>query len=253
VQQVTLGQMLTGSLQYSDMLGLSDSDQFITRQQAVANINASLAEFQELLIRNDVKYFLTSSIFQLNQGQNTFPLPSQVTPNNTGNGSTSLPVDFAVSMGLDRSLDGSGSPGTWFTVQRNSWRERNRGNNAYWLALPQATARYDIVGNNVMFFPPQLASGLYQLWWYPSAPVLVNDSDWVDGAFFRTEYVIVDANIKFLIQEESLDTAQLWMARKNELAARIETMASDRDYSTPLQAGSMEGDQGGGRYGPFGC
>jgi len=246
-QQMSLLQLRNRVKAACDMSGSTTSDNFIPDDEWTQMINASLGEFNELLVRLDVKTYLTSSIFTVSAGQATQPLPSQVS-DHSGNGASSCPVDFLAAKGLDRSLDNSGKPGTWANCCRLSdWNARNAGNNSFYLAMPLTLARYEIVGSNIQFFPPQLAPAMYQLWWYPDAPTLVQDSDWIDNQRYWSQYIVADVAIKALTKEES--DPSMWVMMKQQLLNRIESMGSDRDFATPSQAGRMD-DQSWGGWGP---
>jgi hypothetical protein len=221
----------------ADMSGSTTSDQLIPDPTWNQYINASLAEYHDLVVRNDVRFYLTSASFTIAQGQNTQPLPS----------------NFMVANGFERSYDGSGTPGTWYDVPKFPWRERNWGNNSYVSLLMLPWVRYNIAGTQIIVTPQVSAGGLYQLWYYPGPPVLVNDTDTMmdldapgygDDRFWW-EYIVVDVAMKALQKEES-DVSVL-MAQKAAITARIEVMGSDRDYSVPEQIGRR-----GPHAGPFG-
>jgi hypothetical protein len=240
----TLLQIRNAAKDRADMSGSTTSDQLIPDSTWNQYINASLGEYHDLVVRNDVRFYLTSSIFTLAPGQNTYPLP----------------VNFMVANGFERSYDGSGTPGTWYDVPKFPWRERNWGNNSYISLLMLPWVRYNIYGTNIMITPQISAAGLYQLWYYPQPPVLVADTDSMfslDAPGYGTmgggddrswwEYVVVDVAIKALQKEES-DVSVL-MAQKQGLMARIELMGSDRDFAEPEQIG-RRGPSNGGYGGP---
>lgn len=231
----TLLQLRNKCKQRADMSGSLEPDQFIPDEEWNGYINASIGEYHDTVVRNDVRFYLTSSVFTPAAGVNT----------------VALPTDFAVADGLEKSWDGSGSPGTWFNVPKYQWRDRNFGSSAYFTLYMPPQVAYNIVGGNVMLMPPLNATGTYQLWYYPVAPELVADTDiFTDPGNNRYwyEYVIVDAAIKALQKEES-DVSVL-MAQKQALKGHIELMGSDRDFSTPEQAGRK--GNGGGFDGGFG-
>lgn len=236
---VTLLSLRNLALSYADMSGSSASDQLVSTPEANSYINASLAEFNQLVVRLDVKLYLTSSLVTVPQGANSFPLPSNVAPNNTGNGAGS--VNFMVAYGLDRSGDGSGSPQSMYTIRRMSdWGARNAGNNSFWTPAFRPQVRYEVLGNTITLFPALNAPGTYNLWWYPDAPTLVADTDTVDGRCFWSDYIAVDAAIKMKQKEES-DVSVLMMWKQN-LIQRIEVMGADRDYSSPRMTGRSDSE-----------
>lgn len=243
----TLLQIRNAAKSRADMSGSTTSDQLVPDLEWNQYINASLAEYHDLVVRNDVRFYLTSSQITFQPGQNTQPLPTS----------------FMTANGFERSYDGSGTPGTWYDVPKFPWRERNWGNNSYVSLLMLPWVRYNIYGTNLIVTPAISAAGLYQLWFYPLQPVLVADSDTLldtdapgyGDARYWWEYVVVDAAIKALQKEES-DVSVL-LQQKSFLLARIELMGSDRDFANAEQIGkrgnsTSDGPGGWGWGGPMG-
>lgn len=229
----TLLQLRNMCKQRSDMSGSTSSDQFIPDDEWNGYINSSFAEFHDIVVRNDVRFYLTSSIF--------------VVSNNTS--LVTLPTDFMTANGMERALDSTLL--SWYDVAKFQWRERNAGNNSLWALTPAALVRYNIVGNSIMLTPPANVAGTYRLWYYPIAPVLVNDADTFDDQRYWYEYVVVDASIKAMQKQE--DDVSVLMNQKQALKARVELMGSDRDFAWPEQAGVRgNGNGSGGGYGPGG-
>lgn len=226
----TLLQLRNDCKAQSDMSGSTGPDGFIPDGEWNQYINGSLAEFTELVVRSNSSFYLTSSQFSVAGSANTAPLPS----------------DFWVMKGLERSFDGSSQPGSWYDVHRMPWEERNYGNTAFTVLWGQPWARYALQGTNVFLAPPTAAAGLYQIWYYPKAPVLVNDSDTFDDQRYWYEYVVVDVAIKAKSKQE--DDVSVLMARKQALTDRIELMAADRDFSEPDVIG-RRGNGYGNRFG----
>ena len=227
----TLLQLRDACKDRADMSGSTGPDQFIPDPTWNQYINASFAEFHDIVVRNDVRFYLTSSQFAIPQGSNT----------------QALPADFMIADGVERSWDNSGLQSTWYDIYKFPWRERNWGNNPYWSLLLPPQVRYNIAGNNLVFQPNANASGLYQLWYYPIAPVLVNDSDTFDDQRYWFEYVIVDVAMKALQKEES-DVSVL-MAQKANLTSRIQLMGADRDFAWPEQIGRRGNGNPGNGFG----
>lgn len=225
------------------MSGSAGPDQFVSDSELNGYINASLAEFQDLVVSRNMSNYVTSSVFTLS--------------GNTANSNYyALTSSFYKLEGVDRLLDGSPSQGTatWYNVNKFQMNERNFGNNPIFPLFRPPYVRYRIIGNNLVFMPAQSSAGTYQIWYYQQAPVLTNDSDTIDETQYWWDYVVVDAAIKMLAKEES-DVSVL-MAQKNALKQRIEAMAAERDYGQPDQVGSRRwnggvgpGDMGGGGFG----
>lgn len=232
---VTLAQTRLAVRQRADMDGTAASDSFVSDSELNGYINASIGEFNDIVVSKNLDNYLTSSQFTLSTSNNLFTLTSS----------------FYKLAGVDRLLDGDPTSVTanWYDVHKFSFNERNFNNNALASAFYQPFVRYRIIGNNITFLPAQSCAGTYQIWWYPKAPVLVADGDSYDDTQYWWDYVVVDAAIKCLNKEES-DVTVL-MAQKEGLKERINAMAADRDYGEPEQIGSsaMRGGRGGGYFG----
>jgi hypothetical protein len=137
----------------------------------------------------------------------------------------------------------------WYDVHKFAFNERNFNNNAWVPLFFPPFVRYRVLGRNtdgnwkIVMMPAQSAAGTYQIWWYPKAPVLSGDSDHYDDTQYWWDYVVVDAAIKMLAKEES-DVSVL-LAQKEQLKARIQSMAADVDYGEAEQVGSRALRQGG--------
>ena len=217
---VTLLQTRTAARQRADMDGTSESDSFVSDTELNGYINASLAEFNDIVVSKNLDNYLTSSQFTLTT-TNTYALSSS----------------FYKLAGVDRLLNGSASSLTaqWYDVHKFSFNERNFGNNAFVPVFYPPFCRYRIIGNNLTFLPAASCAGTYQIWWYPKSPVLAADGDSYDDTQYWWEYVVVDVAIKMLSKEES-DVSVL-MAQKEQLKERIHAMTADRDYGEPEQVG----------------
>lgn len=225
----TLLQIRNACKQRSDMSGSTGPDGFIPDAEWNFFINSSLAEFHDIVVNRNVDFYLTSSVVAVSAPSYTIPLPS----------------DFMVLNGMNRSVDGSGSPTTWLNVEKFQNRERNAGNGLYTALYQPNWVRYRIQGNAITLQPVLSAPGTYRLDYYPIAPVLVNDSDTFDDQRYWYEYVVVDVAIKALEKEES-DVSVL-MSQKQALKVRIENMAADRDYGEAEQFGTpRRGSYGNG-------
>ena len=71
------------------------------------------------------------------------------------------------------------------------------------------------------------------VWYVPTCPLLVNDSDTYDGINGWEEYVINDVTAHFIEKEES--DASPFYKRKAELTERIARLAPDRDAGMPAK------------------
>lgn len=239
--QVTLADLRLLAYRYADMDGTTQSDELCSVDEVNRYVNSALGAFNDNVVRLDVKFYLTSSLFTVPQGSNSFQLPQQYV-NSTGNGSA--PINFMTSMGLDRSGDGSGSPQSMFTVHRlKDWGARNAGHNSFWTPAFRPQVRYDILGNTITLFPALNAPGVYNLWWYPDAPTLVSDNDWVDGQRYWCDFIAVNAAIRMKQKQESDTTAlENW---QQQIISRMEIMGADRDFSEPRMTGRSDHGEDG--------
>jgi hypothetical protein len=130
-------------------------------------------------------------------------------------------------------------------------------------------SRWDLLGSRIEVLPPTVAGASYVLWYVPTMPKLINPADTIDQYWLTVngwdEYVVLDVAAKACIKEESLDTAQLLLMQKKELAARILREAMPRDISQPRSivdmsrvrnpwgAGGVPGPGGGGDGWGSGC
>jgi hypothetical protein len=240
---VTLLQLKNAARQRADMSGSAGPDQFVDDAELTGYINASLAEFNDLVVVKNLLNYVTSSVFTL-------------TGNTSNSNYYTLSSSFYKLAGVDRLLDGSVSGGTavWYDVNKFAFNERNFGNNPIFPLFRPPYVKYRIIGNNLVFMPALTSAGTYQIWWYPQAPVLSSNTDTIDETQYWWDYVVVDAAIKMLAKEESDVT--ILAAQKMALKDRIESMAADRDYGQPEQIGSRRaagggfgGDMGGGGFG----
>jgi hypothetical protein len=87
------------------------------------------------------------------------------------------------------------------------------------------------MGDNLLLYPNDQASGVYQMWYVPRFTPLVADSDAMSNVLDFEEYVVVDSAIKCLVKEES--DPQALMIQKEALKTRIQNMASNRDVESP--------------------
>src|SRR5574343_170272 len=128
---------------------LANEDQFIPDSEWNSYINASMAEFHDLVTRRNVDFFTTGSIYTV-----TSP-----------NYKITLPSDFTVLRGVDRNLGGSTNPGQWYNLRPFSFQERNFGNTPWYPMWRPADIRYRIIGNERVLQPARVVSGIYKLWY----------------------------------------------------------------------------------------
>lgn len=200
-------------------------------------VNESYNEFHTFVVRRDTGLFLSSSTSTVAQGSNTIALPDA----------------GVIVKGVDRSIDNSGNVSSWVDVPRLQFRDRNVANNSFYVAMYPGIpwVRYDLRGTNVFLTPAQSAPALYQVWMYPSAGTLVNDTDTIaDDGHMWSQYITIDVALKALTSQGRTDEMPALMQTKQDMRNTIATMGADRDYGEPKQAGSRRmRNNGGGFFG----
>lgn len=220
----TLLQLRTQARQRADMV----KSKFVTDEELTSYVNASMYELYDLLVSTYEDWYIADPI--------TFTL--------TGTADAySLPTDFYKLRGIDRSVDGTEN-GTWFTVTPFMFIDRNKYNQINNIGGTIPTVKYRLMGDNLKFVPYNVAAGLYRMWYIPSAPLLVDDTDTFNGVDGWEEYIVVDCAIKMLAKQE--DDVSVFMAQKNALKQRIEELAAERDAgsSATISDGRAAAQQG---------
>jgi len=202
---VTLANLRTYVRQQADQ----ESSTFIADSELDRYINNSGAELHGLLSTLYEDYYLTSSQFTL-----------------TSSNAYTLPATFFKLRGLDYS-----NAGSWISVPRFSFEERNRWQNRYQRGDLEVWRAYRLTQGSIYILPEDDYAGTYRLWYLLAYTPMTGDSDTLSDLMGWDEYVVVDAAIKCLQKEES-DVSVL-MARKAELKARITSEAANRDASGP--------------------
>ena len=222
---VTLAQIKTQSRERSDM----SNTNFISDSELNSYVNASIRELYDLLVATYSDYYVADA-YQVTVASDAENIP--------------VPEDFYKLRGLDRSIDGSGSESSWWSVDNFNFAERNKYNATftYYSGRVFPLVKYRIFGANLRLIPAAQAPGVYRIWYVPKATTLTNDSDSFDGINGWEEYVVVDCAIKMLQKQE--DDVSVLMNQKQELKARIEAMAADRDAGTPERITDARGNNG---------
>lgn len=202
---VTLSTLRTRVRQQADQ----ESSTFISDSELTYYINNSAAELHGLLCTLYEDYYLSSVEFTLTSS-NTYTLPS----------------GFFKLRGLDYS-----NAGSWISVPRFSFEERNKWQERYQRGDLEVWRAYRLMQGAIYVLPEDDYAGTYRLWYLLNYTAMSSDSDTLSDLMGWDEYVVVDAAIKCLQKEES--DASLLMARKAELRKRIEAEAANRDASGP--------------------
>jgi hypothetical protein len=189
-----------------------ENSNFIEDDELDFMINGSVAELHDLLVgSNSADYSIEEHPF--------------TTVANTD--SYVLPANFYKLKGVDAQITSD----KWYSMRPFNFNERNRNNDVTWGLINGPNIRYRLLGDNIKFSPAPEAAYDIRLWYTPTAPKLVLDTDTLKDLNFYADYVIVDVAIKYLQKEES-DVSVL-MQQKAELKRRIEIMANNRDEGQP--------------------
>jgi hypothetical protein len=189
-----------------------ENSNFIENEELNFLINGSVAELHDLLVAaGSADYSIQDYTFLTAANNDTY----------------SLPTNFYKMKGVDAQITND----KWYSMRPFNFNERNRNNDVTWGLINGPNIRYRLLGDNIKFSPAPETIYSVRLWFTPTAPVLVNDTDTLKDLNFYAEYVIVDAAIKYLQKEES-DVTVL-QQQKQELKRRIETMANNRDEGQP--------------------
>jgi len=130
----------------------------------------------------------------------------------------------------------AGSAGFYNPLRRFSWDEQNllRQTGIYEASRTLPLYRIaTIMGREKLLIAPDTLGGTYQIWFYPSPPKMLSDDDRIDGRAGWDEWVVKDAAIKCLLKEESVEQASAIKAIRDEVWARFQLHASNRDASQP--------------------
>jgi hypothetical protein len=198
----------------------------------IPKINDSYSELYDLLVTKFEDYFTTNFTFSIASGDDGY----------------NMPMGIYKVMGVDKQITG---PTDYITLPKFNFMERNKWNSTIGLIALNGfpLVSYDWVGGRLKIIPAANASGNYQMWYVPSCPELVNDSDSILYDLQRwSTYIVVDVAIKLMVQEES--NADYLIMQKDKLIARINASAINRDAGQGERVTDIANMGGffGGRY-----
>lgn len=203
--QISLAELRLRTRERADMV----NSKFVKDSELTFMLNQSAAELYDLLLESyGSEYFVQlADEFLTVTDQKQYDLPS----------------DFYELKAVDMRVGPGNSE--WYTLKRFNFNERNRFDSGNMAGL--VNTRYRIVGNQIMFTPLPDPGTACRIWYSPTSPMLVNDTDTLDALNGYDEYIIVDAAIKCMQKEES-DVSVL-MAQKQALMTRIVRKSQNRD------------------------
>lgn len=249
------GQMNLGYIRYLAQLKADKlNSQYLTLDEWNSNINQSMFELADILTTKfGDDYFMAPPLLIPLTGLVSYPLPDG--SNYPVNGVNS-PAMYKL-LGIDANVSGA-APGPnagWIPLSRANWSDRDRFttwpgqagslNNIYQMS-------YREMGQSLFLFPTN-QNMLIQLWYIPIMDQLLQDTEMLLFSFSGwSEYIIVDAAMKAMVKEESLEKWNVLNAMKNQLILRIETTAANRDAgqaNTVSNTRATMGDPGFGGWG----
>lgn len=226
------GQINLGYLRYMSQLRADKlTSQYLTMDEWNFNINQSAAELYDLLVdKYGEDYFLSDPVNITLTGAISYDLPD-------GSNYSASPALYKLN-GADVNISGqsTGANAGWTPLSRSNWSDRDRFttwpgqagalNNIYQMS-------YRTMGDQLYLFP-QNTNMLVRIWYVPILTQMLRDTAMLPFSISGwSEYVIVDAAMKAMIKEESLQKWQVLAAIKAALIERIETTAANRDVGQP--------------------
>lgn len=249
------GQISLGYIRYLAQLRADKlNSDYLTTDEWDSNINQSVYELRDILTTKfgDNYFFAPPLIIPLT-GLDSYPLPDG--SNYLTNG-VPAPAILKLS-GVDANLfNGTSGPNaSWMPIARFNWSDR-----AKYTTFPnQAGALNNIYKmgyremGNLLYIIPANVNQVIRLWYVPVMRQLLLDTDMLDFSFSGwSEYIIVDAAMKAMIKEESLEKWNALNATKQVLIERIETTAANRDVGEPNSVSNTRATSGDIGFGNMG-
>jgi hypothetical protein len=248
------GQINLGYIRYLATLRADKlNSEYLTMDEWNSNINQSIYELYDIMVSKfgDNYFFAPPLLIQLS-GNIAYPLPDG--SNYPVNGSNA-PACYKLN-GVDLNISGqttqNGNNAGWVPLPRTNWSDRDK----YTIFPGQAAnlfygyqMSYAMMGNQLYIFPPNTNSTL-RIWYVPVMTQLLQDTDML--AFSMSgwvEYVIIDAAMKAMIKEESLEKWNALNQGKSMQIERIETQAANRDVGQPNTVSNTRGTMGDPSFG----
>lgn len=249
------GQMNLGYIRYLAQLRADKlNSQYLTLDEWNSNINQSMFELADILTTKfGDDYFLAPLLTIPLNGSESYPLPD-------GSNYSGAPAIYKL-VGVDVNISGGGDNinSVWIPVSRFNWIDRNKytvygGNTGSLNNIFQAG--YREMGQNLFIIPRNL-NQLLRISYVPIQVQLLQDTDMLPFSFSGwSEYIIVDAAMRAMVKEESLEKWNALNADKQVLIQRIETTAANRDVgqsNTVSNTRATMGDIGFGGWGNGGA
>ena len=251
------GQINLGYLRYQAQLRSDKlNSQYLTTDEWNININNSMFELADILTTKfGDDYFMAPPLLIPMVGLDYYPLPDG--SNYPVNGVNS-PAMYKLS-GVDANISGAaennGPNAGWVPLSRFNWSDRDKYttfpgqagalNNIYQMAYRQ-------MGQNLHIIPAN-QNQMLRLWYVPIMKQMLQDTDMLVFGFSGWwEYIVIDAAMKAMVKEESLEKWNALNSSKALQLERIETTAANRDVGQPNAVSntrSTMGDPGFSNWG----
>lgn len=230
------GQISLGYIRYlSQMRADKLHSEYLTKDEWNSNINQSIYELYDILVTKfGDDYFFAAPLLLPLTGLVSYPLPDG---SNYPVNSVNSPAIFKLN-GVD--VNSGGSPSSpnaiWVPMPRFNWSDRAKYSNFIGQAGTVAGANqlaYREMGNQLYIIPASTNTTI-RLWYVPIMTQLLLDTDMLSFSISGwSEFIIVDAAMKAMVKEESLEKWNALAQSKQVLIERIETTAANRDVGQP--------------------
>lgn len=211
----TLAQLKTRIRRRAD----EENSKFIGDPELLDYINESYADLWDLLVSRNEHYYVKYSNFNLVSNTQIY----------------NLPTDFFKVMGVDYVLSSTDA----ITLKPFMFNERNKDYLSQ--GVGSEFLRYSILGNTITFSPSPSSTSQITVWYVPSAPILNDDTQVVDGVNGYEKYIIVDCAIKCLEKAET-DTTNLMIERK-KIIDDIKENSANRDVAEPYRVTDVRNER----------
>jgi hypothetical protein len=215
---------------------------YLTMDEWNFNINQSANELYDLLVNKyGEDYFFAPALVIPLTGAQYYAIPD-------GSNYNGAPALYKLN-GIDANVSGNstGPNAGWVPLARANWSDRDRYttwpgqagalNNIYQMSYRQ-------MGNNIFFFPTNTNINV-QLWYVPILTQMLQDTDMLPFSISGwSEFVIIDAAMKAMVKEESLEKWTALAAIKAGLIERIEVTAPNRDTGQPNSVSNTRATMG---------
>lgn len=232
IGKVSLGYLRLLSQQKADMVNST----FVSIPEWNTYIAESVKELRGLLTMAYGDDYFVADPYTYTTAQNVQDYP--------------LPKDFFKLLGVEVALNPN-DPNSWVTLRKYEFIQRNLWNypNVYTF-YGITNLRYRVMGNNLRIVPVPQGGQTIRIWYVPRSPVLMADTDIIDGINGWEEYPAIDAALKASAKEET-DVSVL-AAQKQAMIQRLQAEAENRDIGEPetvsdskIRNFGWSGDEGG--------